>query len=128
VGKIGPRPETKAVQGAKVAAPAPRVVPEASLARKLQQPPGLDQILERNYPRRAKLQGLEGNVLVRLHVLPSGRVGDIKVLREFPTGYEFAEACRETIRQSPPFTPPLDHNGAAVATDINFKCDFIVNY
>jgi TonB family protein len=127
VGKIG-RPGPKVEQSAKVAAPGPRVVPVGSLARPLKAPAGLDQILQRNYPRRAQAQGVEGKVVVRLHVLPSGRVGNIAVVREFPTGYEFAEACRETVRQSPAFEPPLDRDGTPVATDINFSCEFIVSY
>lgn len=128
VGKIGPRPQAATSQAAKVAAPGPRVVAAASLARAIQPPGGMDQILQRNYPRRAQAQGVEGKVVVRLHVLPSGRVGDITVVREFPSGWEFASACRETIRQSPPFSPPLDRSGNPVATDINFNCDFEVTY
>jgi protein TonB len=129
VGKIGNRPPQHGVQdGAKVAAPGPRVVPSASLSRKAAVPAGLDVLLERNYPRRARLQGVEGKVVVNLRILPTGRIGDIRVVQEFPAGFEFASACRETLRQAPPFSPPLDRSGIPVATDVTFTCSFEVAY
>jgi protein TonB len=129
IGKIGARPPVQqAAAGAKVAAPGPRVVALDSLARKPEAPKGLNDLLERNYPRRARLQGVEGKVVVNLRILPSGRIGDIRVLQEFPAGFEFASACRETLRQAPPFVAPLDRSGAAVAADVKFTCTFEVAY
>lgn len=129
IGKIGNRPQAKPEVGAaKVAAVGPRVVALESLARKPEAPKGLDTLLERNYPRRARLQGVEGKVVVNMRILPNGRIGDIRVLQEFPAGFEFASACRETLRQAPPFVAPLDRAGAAVAADIKFVCTFVVDY
>ncbi len=129
VGKIasrqGPAPQQAA---AKTGPVGPRVVALGSLSRKPAPPAGLNALLERNYPRRAHLQGVEGKVVVRLRILPSGRVGDIRVLQESPTGFAFASACREMLRQAPPFVPPLDRNGVAVAADVTFNCDFEVAY
>jgi protein TonB len=129
IGKIGARPQASPNAGAaKVAVPGPRVVALDSLARKPEAPKGLDALLERNYPRRARLQGVEGKVVVNMRILPTGRIGDIRVLQEFPAGFEFASACRETLRQAPPFVAPLDRGGAAVAADIKFVCTFVVDY
>jgi protein TonB len=129
VGKIGQRPQAQqASAGAKVAAPGPRVVALDSLARKPEAPKGLNDLLFRNYPRRARLQGVEGKVIVNIRILPTGRIGDIRVLQEFPAGFEFASACRETLRQAPPFVAPLDRSGAAVAADVKFTCTFEVAY
>jgi TonB family protein len=126
VGKIG----HGAAQGPQLAAKAgpigPRTVALDSLARKPQAPPGLDVLLERNYPRRARLQGVEGEVRVSMRILPSGRIENIQVLQERPGGFDFAAACRETLRQAPPFVAPLDRTGAAVATNIEFHCTFEV--
>jgi protein TonB len=125
VGKIGsPAPQ----QAAKIAPVGPRFVPAQSLARKPQPPSGLNALLEDNYPRRARMQGVEGKVLVTLRILPSGRVGDMKVVDESPDGFGFALACTDTLRKAPPFLPPLDRSGAAVASEIKFTCTFEVEY
>jgi protein TonB len=129
VGKIGRAPSAPVQVAAKSVGPiGPRVVALASLSRKPQAPAGLDLLLKDNYPRRAHLQGVEGRVVVNLRILPSGRIGDIRVLEESPTGFDFATACRETLRQAPPFVPPLDHAGTAVGTDVKFTCSFEVAY
>jgi hypothetical protein len=65
---------------------------------------------------------------VSMRILPSGRIENIRVLQEKPGGFDFASACRETLRQAPPFTAPLDHTGAAVPTNITFRCAFEVSY
>jgi protein TonB len=129
VGKIGARAPAKTVQdSAKAVQAGPRVVALGSLARKPSAPQGLSVLLERNFPQRARLQGVEGTVTVNLRILPSGRVGDIRVVKEWPAGFDFAAACRETLRQAPPWVAPLDHSGTAVAADITFVCTFEVAY
>ena len=126
VGKIGGSAEPQ--QAAKAVPVGPRFVPAQSLARKPQAPSGLNDLLKTNFPRRARMQGVEGKVLLTLRILPSGKVGNMKVVTESPDGFGFALACTETLRKAPPFLPPLDRSGAAVASDIKFTCSFEVEY
>lgn len=129
VGKIGSKPSNGDQVSSKPVAPTgPRVVPLRSLARRPAAPAGLDLLLERHYPKRARTQGVEGKVVVAVRVLPTGRLTDMRVVREYPSGFEFAEACRKLLREAPPFVPPLDRDGTAVAADIDFTCDFVVDY
>jgi protein TonB len=128
-GKIG-RPSVQASQqAAKVGPIGPRVVGLDSLSRKPEAPAGLDALLKRNYPRKAQLQGVEGEALVSLRIMPNGHIANLKVLREKPSGFDFGSACLETLRQAPPFVAPLDRSGTSVAVDIpSFRCSFEVAY
>jgi periplasmic protein TonB len=126
VGKINRGP-SQPQQAAKAMPVGPRFVPAGSLARKPQQPAGLSELLEQNYPRRARMQGIGGKARVLLRILPNGRAVDIKVADESPEAYGFAAACIKTIKESPPFTPGLDRGGTAVATEVPFNCDFVVD-
>ena len=127
VGKIGGGPQaTTAQPGAKSVSAGPRVVPLASLSRKPAPPTGLDKLLEKNYPSRARMQGVEGRVVMEVRLLPSGRVGEMRVVEEFPPAFTFAAECRRTLKESPPFSPGLDKDGNPVATDIRFTCSFVV--
>jgi periplasmic protein TonB len=129
VGKIGRKPSDSDQMASKPVGPTgPRVVPLKSLSRRPAAPQGLDAMLERHYPKRARTQGVEGKVVIALRVLPTGRPADLRVVREHPSGFDFAEACRKTIRESGAFTPGLDRDGTAVASDIDFTCDFVVDY
>jgi TonB family protein len=128
VGKIGRNNAQAAQQSAKVGPVGPRVVALDSLSRKPSAPAGLDALLKRNYPRRASLQGVEGKVSVSLRILPNGRVANFHVLQEEPSGFEFGTACRDTLKQAPPFVAPLDRGGVPVAADIIFNCSFEVAY
>jgi len=128
IGKIGKKPD--ALVAAKSGPAGPRLVDLGSLARKPVPPVTLTNgdLLKQNYPRRAQLQGVEGRVLVRVKILPNGHVGEVRVVAESPSAFEFASACRETLRQAPPWQPPLDTAGKAVATEVTFKCTFEVGY
>ncbi len=129
VGKISSKPSnTDQVASKPVGPTGPRVVPLKSLARRPSAPAGLDTLLERHYPKRARTQGIEGKVVIALRVLPTGRLTDLRVVREHPSGFEFAEACRKLLRDAGTFVPPLDRDGSAVAADIDFTCDFVVDY
>ena len=128
VGKIGNRTGPADPQlGAKTVPVGQRVVPLASLSRKPSAPAGLNDLLQKNYPSRARMQGVEGRLVMKVRLLPSGRVGEMRVAEEFPPAFDFAEACRKTLRESPPFAPGLDKDGNPVATDINFTCRFVVD-
>ncbi len=126
VGKIGTGPQTGDQPGGKTVSAGPRVVPLGSLSRKPAPPTGLDKLLEKNYPSRARMQGVEGRVVMEVRLLPSGRVGEMRVVEEFPPAFTFAAECRRTLRESPPFSPGLDKQGNPVATDIKFTCSFVV--
>ena len=129
VGKIGSKPSNTDQMASKPVGPTgPRVVPLKSLARRPSAPAGLDTLLERHYPKRARTQGVEGKVVIALRVLPTGRLTDMRVVREHPSGFEFADACRKLLRDAGAFVPPLDRDGSAVAADIDFTCDFVVDY
>jgi TonB family protein len=124
IGKIG-RGEPQ--QAAKTAPAGPRFVPAGSLGRKPQPPAGLNALLEQNYPRRARMQGIAGKARVLLRILPSGRPSDIRVVEESPSGFEFALACVETLRSGGPFSPAIDRTGAVVVTEVPFSCTFEVD-
>jgi TonB family protein len=129
IGKIGPRPAPVEQNVAKAAAPSgPRFVPVQSLARKPAPPGGLGAMLERNFPRRARLQGVEGKAQVRFRVLPSGKPTGFRIIDESPQGFDFGTACVATLREAPPWQAPLDRAGVAVETEINFSCSFEVAY
>lgn len=127
VGKIAPRPAEPVQQAAKTGPVGPRFVPVGSLARKPKAPPGLDALLERNYPRKARMQGVGGKVRVTLRLLPTGRATDIRVMQESPEGFGFAEACVQLLREAGSFSPAFDQAGNAVATEIPFNCSFEVD-
>lgn len=125
IGKIRTQPEPQ--QAAKAAPAGPRFVPAGSLARKPQPPPGLGALLEQNYPRRARMQGIGGKARVLLRILPSGRASDIRVVEESPDGFGFAMSCVETLRRGGAFSPAIDRSGTAVATEVPFNCSFEVD-
>jgi protein TonB len=128
VGKIGKKPSSSDQVASKPVGPTgPRVVPLKSLSRRPGPPPGLDALLLKHYPKRAKAQGVEGRAVISFRVLPTGRPTDLRVVRQHPAGWEFAEACFRTIREAQAFVPPLDRDGLAVAADINFDCEFVVD-
>jgi protein TonB len=126
IGKIGKKPD--ALVAAKSGPVGPRLVALESLARKPAPPGNLNDLLKQYYPRRAQLQGVEGRVVVRVRILPNGHVADVRVIEESPAAFEFASACRELLHQAPPWQPPLDGTGKAVATEVTFKCTFEVGY
>jgi protein TonB len=51
-----------------------------------------------NYPRRARMRGIEGQVTVRCHVDTRGRVGEIEVLSARPAG-TFDKAVTKAVRK-----------------------------
>jgi hypothetical protein len=67
-----------------------------------------------------------GKVIVRMKVAADGRASAIRVVREEPVGFEFANACREMLNHAPRFVPGLDRQGRNVATETAFTCTFEV--
>jgi TonB family protein len=102
-----------------------RIAGPDDLSRAAQQPDQeiLNAALERNYPKTARMQGIEGSSRIKLRILASGRSEPIATISESYPG--FAEACRATLR-SMRFSPALDRAGQPVATEIVFPCTFSV--
>jgi periplasmic protein TonB len=104
------------------AAEAPRFVPAANLSRP-PRAPGLDADLERNYPAEARRTGVSGTAVLRVEILPDGRVGKVERVSESFGG--FGEACTRTVRAGK-WQPPLDKDGRPVSTQITYTCRFEV--
>ncbi|MBX3211618.1 MAG: energy transducer TonB [Labilithrix sp.] len=124
-GAPGPAPVAAApprITRAPAAPPPMRVVPPSSLARR-PRAPGLDLELERQYPVEARRAGISGSASLRVRILPDGRVGEVRVQSESWTG--FGSACERTVRAAR-WEPPIDQDGAPVATEITYTCRFEV--
>jgi periplasmic protein TonB len=98
----------------------PRVVLAKDLSR-LPRAPGLDGTLEQHYPAEARRSGISGKAILRVMILPDGRVGVVRRVEE--SRGDFAEACEKAVRSSR-WEPPIDREGAPVATEITYTCRF----
>jgi TonB family protein len=85
--------------------------------------PDLAQKLADSYPAAARARGIEGKAVVRARITPDGRVRDLAIVAESTPG--FGAACELTLRASQ-WTPPIDQDGQAVSTIINYTCRFAV--
>lgn len=101
-------------------------VPLGSLSRR-PVPPDLNGALERNYPRQAKQEGVEGVASVRAVVSRDGSITNVKLVSETVRGYAFGEACRRTLAGTR-WSPPLDRQGRPVSTTITYRCEFRVRF
>lgn len=114
-------------RGPRAARPAPAQpplapVPVADLGAR-PRPPVLDDLLERNFPASARLQGRAGTARVALLIDRNGRVRSVRGVSS--TGPEFAAACKRTLLGSR-WTPPRDANGVPVPTIVPYECRFLV--
>lgn len=98
------------------------IVPAGLLSRP-PRAPGLDLALERNYPPEARRSGIAGRAVLRVTILPDGRVGEVARIEESWRG--FGEACEKTVRNAS-WEPPIDREGHPVATEITYTCRFEV--
>lgn len=106
--------------------PASRVVTDLSRSPA----PDLDrlqQLLQHNFPRRARDLGVEGFAVVSVYVHADGRIEPERVVRESERDLDFGQACIRTLREGGRWDPPLDRQGRAVDTRTNFRCTFTVN-
>ncbi|MCA9593143.1 MAG: energy transducer TonB [Myxococcales bacterium] len=107
--------------------PERRVAPRWVALRDLSarpRPPSLDGALRANYPAGARAQGIGGSATVRARISAAGLAGAVRVASESFPG--FGQACRRTLLGSR-WTPPLDADGHAVATEIVYRCRFVVD-
>jgi TonB family protein len=86
----------------------------------------MNELLEQNFPPRARAQGVAGSARLRVTILADGRVGDTRILHE-SGDYGFGSACIKTLRARR-WQPPLDRSGAPVSTEITYTCEFEVSY
>ena len=84
----------------------------------------LNAALEKNYPKSAKQQGVEGVARIKVRVLASGKLQPLATLSETYPG--FAGACKASLRDIS-WRPGLDQAGQPVATDIPYKCEYIID-
>ncbi len=124
VGKIG---DPGGAAGRPPVPAGPRLVSVEDLAERPGPPEGMNGLLEANFPRRARMQGVEGSALMRVRILPDGRLGAISTIRESAEGWGFADACVKTLRQAGRWKRAVAKGGGAVATNINFTCRFEVD-
>ncbi len=101
------------------------VAPLSSLARKPKPPSSMAQRLERNYPPRARQQGIEGIAVVRLRINADGSVSNLRVASESVRGQGFGDACVRTL-QGQRWSPPRSRTGRPVATIVPYRCTFRV--
>jgi len=85
--------------------------------------PNLSDKLAAAYPADARARGVEGKAVVKARITPDGHVRDLTIISETARG--FGTACEATLRGSE-WSPPLDRNGRAVSTVINYTCRFNV--
>lgn len=105
----------------------PRVLRPGDLSRRPRAPSNLDRLLEKHYPGRARTQGIEGRAVVRVRILPSGKLGTLSLKRE--TGrYGFGAACIATLRAGGRWKPALDHQGRPGIYEVDFPCTFEVAF
>ncbi|HLV67846.1 MAG TPA: TonB family protein [Polyangiaceae bacterium] len=104
------------------AAAAPPLVPARQLAAR-PVPPALEDELRANYPEGARRRGIGGRATVRARIDPDGVARAVVALSETLAG--FGEACRRTITGSR-WSPPRDHSGRAVATEVRYTCNFVI--
>ncbi len=77
----------------------------------------------KRYPRWARRQGIEGEVLVAFFVLPDGFTQDIRILRSSGSSILDGETIA-TITRANPFPPPprgLGPSGVKIEVEIVFK-------
>ena len=65
--------------------------------------------------------------VVSVEVQPTGEAGGIRLQRESVAGQGFGQACISTVRGSR-WTPALNEAGNPIATRVNFRCEFRINY
>jgi protein TonB len=113
-------PVAPALAPALAAPSGPRVVAAKDLSRP-PRAPGLDVALERHYPADARHAGISGKAVLRVKILPDGRVDRVQRVEESRSG--FGDACEKTVRGAR-WEPPIDREGTPVATEITYTCRF----
>lgn len=90
-------------------------------------PPDLKRKLERNYPEKARAEGVEGQAVVRLQINPDGGISRLRAISQDPPGYDFGNACLRTLRGEK-WGAPVAEDGKRVATRVTYTCRFQIRY
>jgi TonB family protein len=123
VGRPGARVTRRVVEGTPGGTGSgPPIVGLGDLSR-IPVAPDLSDRLAAVYPPDARAKGIEGKAVVKARITPEGQVRELTVISETAAG--FGAACKATLRASE-WTPPLDRDGHAVSTVINYTCRFDV--
>jgi hypothetical protein len=104
------------------AKPGPKLVALADLGTR-PAPPSLAGTLSKNYPVEARRRNIAGHARVRARIDPDGVPRALAVLEETFAG--FGNACRQTLATSR-WSPPRDHSGTAVASEVLYTCRFVI--
>jgi protein TonB len=100
----------------------PTITPVTDLSRR-PVPPKLDASLTNHYPPELRRRGIDGEALVRVHISPAGHVTRVEPVSQ--SAPEFSSACRQTLLGTE-WSAPLDQSGAAVPTELLYRCRFRV--
>ncbi|MEM7448317.1 MAG: TonB family protein [Myxococcota bacterium] len=104
-----------------------RTPPAVNRSRRTRPPSrALQNLLQRNYPPRAKARGIEGSAVVRVRISGKGSVQHASVVRESVSGEEFGAACRRTLMASGVWEPEQNAWGEPISAVINFTCNFTI--
>ncbi len=112
-----------------------RLVGESDLSRRPKLPnDALNAALERNYPKVARQQGIEGTASIRVRILANGKIEPLRKEGALAAAgadtWGFGDACLKTLKevaqQHRVEQTPLDRQGKPAATEIRFKCTFTV--
>jgi TonB family protein len=121
VGQPGARVSHRVVDGTRGGTGSgPPIVGLGDLSRTPVAPDLVDK-LAAAYPSEARAKGIAGKAVVKARVTSDGQVRDLIVVSETAPG--FGAACKTTLHGSE-WTPPIDRNGQAVSTVINYTCRF----
>ena len=86
-------------------------------------PPALGRELRRHYPEEARRRAISGSASLRVRIDATGRVQ--RTTRLYESFQGFADACRLALLGSR-WTPPRDRAGRAVATEVRYTCEFVI--
>lgn len=105
----------------------PELVALADLSRPPTAPDGLRERLLRFYPTELRARGVEGTAVVRMRLLPGGRLARLRRVSESTEG--FGQACIDMLEESSGTWPEVhDRAGNVVSTSLSFTCTFSLRF
>jgi len=84
----------------------------------------LAELIRTRYPADLRRLSIEGNARVRLRIGADGRVSRVRMRSESHEG--FGAACVHVLEEAGAWGQPRDREGNAVATEVNFDCNFLL--
>lgn len=115
------------ISGGVIGAKGPRLLTPGNLSRRPGTPGNLNSLLVKNYPPRARSQGIEGTATVRVRIMADGSLGLLRIKQQ--TGkHGFGAACVATLRAGGRWQPALDAQGRPGAYEVDYLCTFEVAF